>query len=155
MQAKRLGLLRELVPTATRVALFINPANPVNTETTLKDVEAAARTMGLAIQVVRGSTPREIDEVFATLGRERPDALFVGGEELFIRRVPNLPHPGGARHAIPSSVSSRDLVAAGGLISYGTNPTDTWRQVGVYVGRISQGGQARGPAGSAGVEVRA
>jgi putative ABC transport system substrate-binding protein len=88
LQAKRLELLRELVPKAARVAVLVNPANPTNTETTVRDVEVAARAMGLQIQVLNASTSPEIDAAFATLGRQRPDALFVGNESFFvIRRV--------------------------------------------------------------------
>ena len=81
--AKRLELLRELVPAATRVAVLVNPANATTTETTLRDVEAAARAIGLQIQVLNASTSREIDAAFATFARERPDALFVGGDPFF------------------------------------------------------------------------
>ena len=86
MAAKRLELLRELVPAATRVAVLVNPASPANTETTLRDVEAAARSIGLQIQIFNASTGREIEEVFANFARERPDALFVGGDGFFGNR---------------------------------------------------------------------
>jgi putative ABC transport system substrate-binding protein len=86
--AKRLELLRELVPAATRVAVLVNPANAATTETTLRDAEPAARAMGLQIQLLNASTNREIDAAFATLARQRPDALFVGGDALYtVRRV--------------------------------------------------------------------
>ena len=96
LAAKRLELLRELVPAATRVAVLVNPANAANAETTLRDVEAAARAMGLQIQVLNASTSREIDAAFATFVRERPDALFVGGDPFFTSRRVQLGHPGGA-----------------------------------------------------------
>ena len=94
MAAKRLELLRELVPAATRVAVLVNPANATNTETTLRDVEAAARAMGLQIQVLNASTSREIDAAFATFVRERPDALFVGSDPFFTSRRVQLGQPG-------------------------------------------------------------
>ena len=86
LTAKRLELLRELVPAATRVAVLVNPANATTTETTLRDVAAAARVMGLQIQVLDASTSREIDAAFATFVRERPDALFVGPDPFFSAR---------------------------------------------------------------------
>ena len=89
--AKRLELLRELVPGAARVAVLVNPANAANAETTLRDVEAAARAIGLQIQVLNASTSREIDAAFATFVRERPDALFVGGDPFFTTRRVQLP----------------------------------------------------------------
>ena len=138
LTAKRLELLRELVPGATRVAVLVNPANAANTETTLRDVEAAARAMGLQIQVLNASTSREIDAAFATFVRERPDALFVGGDPFFNSRRVQLAHLA-ARHAIPATYSGRDYAEAGGLMSYGTNLADAYRQVGVYAGRILKG----------------
>ena len=120
------------------MAVLVNPANAANTETTLRDVEAAARAMGLQIQVLNASTSREIDAAFATFARERPDALFVGGDPFFTSRRVQLAHLA-ARHAIPATYSSREFAEAGGLMSYGANITDAWRQVGVYTGRILKG----------------
>ena len=136
--AKRLELLRELVPAATRVAVLVNPANAANTETTLRDVEAAARAMGLQIQVLNASTSREIDAAFATFARERPDALFVGADPFFTSRRVQLVHLA-ARHAIPAIYSRREYAEVGGLMSYGANIADAYRQVGVYAGRILKG----------------
>ena len=136
--AKRLGLLHELVPKAVRVALLVNPANATNTETTLRDVQETARVLGLQIQALSASTSREIDAVFATLARERPDALFVGGDGFFNSRrvqIANL----AARNGIPAAYSTREIVAAGGLMSYGTDFADSYRQIGVYVGKILNG----------------
>ena len=138
LAAKRLELLRELVPAATRVAVLVNPTNAANTETTLRDVEAAARAFGLQIQVFNASSSREINAAFATLVRERPDALFVGGDPLFNSRRMQLSLLA-ARHAIPATYASREYAEAGGLMSYGTGFPDTYRQVGVYVGRILKG----------------
>ena len=138
LAAKRLELLRELVPAATRVAVLVNPANAANTETTLRDVEPAARAMGLQIQVLNASTSREIDAAFATFVRERPDALFVGGDPFFNTRRVQLAILA-ARHAIPATYAEREYAEAGGLMSYGSNITDAYRQVGVYAGRILKG----------------
>jgi putative tryptophan/tyrosine transport system substrate-binding protein len=136
--AKRVELLRELVPMATRVAVLVNPADAKNTRTTLKDVEAAARAIGLQIQVLDASTSREIDAAFAAIARERPDALFVNGDAFFNSRRLQLALLA-ARHAIPASYGSRDFPDYGGLMSYGTSITDAFRQVGVYTGRILKG----------------
>jgi len=138
LTAKRLELLRKLVPTATRVAVLVNPANAVNTEPTLRDVQSAARAMGLHIQVLEASTSREISAAFASLGRERPDALFVGPDIFFLSRRLQLAHLA-TRHAIPATYSARLYAEAGGLMSYGTNTTDAWRQLAVYAGRILKG----------------
>ena len=101
LAAKRLELLRELVPAATRIAVLVNPANAATTETTLRDVEAAARAMGLQIQVVHASTSREIDAAFAKLARERPDALFVGSDPFLNSRRRPIGQLA-TRHAIPA-----------------------------------------------------
>jgi putative tryptophan/tyrosine transport system substrate-binding protein len=135
--AKRLELLRELVPAAARMAVLVNPTSRA-AETTLRDVEAAARAMGLQIQVLNASTSREIDAAFATFVRERPDVLFVGGDGFLGSRRVQLANLA-ARHAIPAAFALREYAEAGGLMSYGTNVTDAFRQVGVYVGRILKG----------------
>jgi putative ABC transport system substrate-binding protein len=136
--AKRLELLRELVPAATRVAVLVNPANAEATEPTLRDVEAAARAMGLQIQVLNANTNREIDAAFATVVRERPDALFVGPSPLFVERRVQLVHLA-SRHAIPATYTQREYAEIGGLMSYGATVADAYRQVGVYAGRILKG----------------
>jgi putative tryptophan/tyrosine transport system substrate-binding protein len=138
LHAKRLELLRELVPGAIRVAVLINPGNAVNAETTLRDVQAAGRTIGLQMQIIRASTNREIDAAFATMARERPDALLVGGDPFFNSRRMQLVLLA-ARHAVSAIYSSREFAEAGGLMSYGPNFLDTFRQIGVYVGRILKG----------------
>jgi putative ABC transport system substrate-binding protein len=135
--AKRLEFLRELVPAATRVAVLVNPTGPI-AETTLKDVATAASAMGLEIQVFNVSTSREIDAAFASFVRERPDALFVGTDVILNSRRVQLVHLA-TRHAVPAAYASRDFVEAGGLMSYGTNIADAFRQVGVYTGRILKG----------------
>jgi ABC-type uncharacterized transport system substrate-binding protein len=136
--AKRLELLRELVPAATRVAVLINPANAPNTEITLRDLEPAARAMGLQVQVLYASTSREIDSAFASFMRERPDALFVGNDAFFTsRRVQFVTLA--ARDKIPTAYPNRDFVEAGGLMTYGTKITDAYRHAGTYSGRILKG----------------
>jgi putative ABC transport system substrate-binding protein len=136
--AKRLELLRELLPAATRIAVLVNPTEVTNTAVTLKDVETAASAMGLQIKRLNASTSREIDAAFATFVRERPDALFVGGDAFFNDRRVQLANMA-AYHRVPTTYSNRDLAEAGALMSYGTNLADAFRQVGVYTGRILKG----------------
>ena len=120
------------------MAVLVNPTDVANTETTVRDAEAAGRTMGLHIQVLKASTSSEIAAAFATFDRQRPDALLVGGDAVFTsRRVQLITLV--ARHAVPTLCSGREYVEAGGLMSYGANITDTWRQVGTYAGRILKG----------------
>ena len=138
LSAKRLELLRALVPATTRVVVLVNPAQATNTESTLREVEAAARAMGLQIQVLNASTSREIDAVFATIVRERPDALFVGNDAFFNARRVQLALLAG-RHGVPAILSDREYAEAGGLMTYGSNIVDVYRQVGVYAGRILKG----------------
>ena len=137
LAAKRLEFLRELVPAATRLAVLINPTNP-NAKNTLQDVEAAARTLGLQVQILNASSSREIVAAFATLVPERPDVLFVAGDPLFGNRRIQLVHLA-TRHAIPATYAAREIVEGGGLMSYGANIADAWRQTGVYTGRILKG----------------
>jgi putative tryptophan/tyrosine transport system substrate-binding protein len=135
---KRLELLRELMPAMTRVAVFVNPANPARAELHAKEAETAGRAMGLQIQVFQAGTSGEIDAAFATFARERPDALFFSPDPFFtVRRVQLATLA--ARHAIPSAFSAREPVDVGGLISYGPNINDAYRQTGVYTGRILKG----------------
>jgi putative ABC transport system substrate-binding protein len=136
--AKRLDLLRELMPSATRVGVLVNPVNATNTETTLREMAAAARTTGLQVKVLNASTSREIEAAFASLLHERPDALFVGAEPYFYSRRVQLAVLA-ASHRLPAIYSQRDFVVAGGLMSYGTNIADAFRQIGVYAGRILKG----------------
>jgi putative ABC transport system substrate-binding protein len=138
LTAKRMELLRELVPRAKRVAVLTNPAQSLNSETTVREVEAAARATGLQIQIFNATTSREIDAAFASLVDERPDALFVGPDPLFNGRRIQLILLA-ARYAMPATFAIRDIVEAGGLMSYGPSNTDAWRQQGVYAGRILKG----------------
>jgi putative ABC transport system substrate-binding protein len=135
--AKRLDLLRELMPSATRVGVLVNPVNATNTETTLRETAAAART-GLQVKVLNASTSREIEAAFASFMHERPDALFVGAEPYFYSRRVQLVVLA-ASHRLPAIYSQRDFVEGGGLMSYGTNIADAFRQIGVYAGRILKG----------------
>ena len=140
LAAKRLGLLRELLPAATRVAVLVNPTDPIRVETVVTEVKTAAGAIGLQFQVVNASTSGEIDAAFATLAAAAapPDALFVGPDPFFYGRRGQLALQA-ARHAIPASYAVRDYAEAGGLMSYGTNLTDAYHQVGVYAGRILKG----------------
>jgi putative tryptophan/tyrosine transport system substrate-binding protein len=136
--AKRLELLRELVPGMARVAVLVDPANVQATEATVRDVEPAARAMGLQVQVLNASTSREIDAAFATIARERLDALFVSPSAFFTSRRMQLTHLA-SRHAVPASYALRNHAEAGGLMSYGASLRDAYRQIGVYAGRILKG----------------
>jgi putative ABC transport system substrate-binding protein len=138
LSAKRLELLRVLVPGATRVAALVNPANVSNRQTTLRDLEAAGRAMGLQIQVLNAGTSGEIDSAFATSVGERPDVVFVSLDQFFASRRVQLVHLA-SRYAIPATYALRDFVEAGGLMSYGANLMEAYRQVGVYTGRILRG----------------
>jgi len=138
LAAKRLDLLRELLPRAVRVAVLVNPADVTNTASTLRDVEAAARTIGLQVQVLNASTSREINAAFEDVGRDRPDALFVGGNTFLNGwriQVVQL----AAFHRLPAVYASRDYVDVGGLMTYGANVMDAFRQLGIYAGRILKG----------------
>ena len=138
LTAKRLELLRELVPAVTRVAVLVNPADATSTETTLRDVEPAARAMGLKIQVLNASTSREINTAFATFVRERPDAIFVSTDPFLISRRVQLAQLA-TLHRVPATYPLREFVEIGGLMSYGTNIADAFRQIEVYAGRILKG----------------
>jgi putative tryptophan/tyrosine transport system substrate-binding protein len=140
LAAKRLGLLHELLPGAVRLAVLINPTNAITSESTLRDVQSAARAIGLQVQVLNASTNREIDAVFATFVRERPDALLVGGDAFFTARRVQLAGLA-VRHAVPALYSGREFVEAGGLVSYGTDVSDAHRQIGIYTGHILKGGK--------------
>jgi putative ABC transport system substrate-binding protein len=136
--AKRLALLHELVPKALRVAVLVNPANVSVTETNLREVPGAARAMGMQIRILNASTIGEIEAAFGTFARERPDALFVAPDAFFIGRRVQIATLA-ARDRIPAAYANRDEVAAGGLMSYGTDIAGRGRQIGVYTGRILKG----------------
>ena len=136
--AKRLELLRELVPAVARVAALVNPANVVPASSMRRDMEPAARALGLQVQFYDASTSGEIDAAFAALVRERADAFFVAPDGFFTSRRVQLTALA-ARHALPATYSTRLFPEAGGLMSYGTNVADMYHQVGVYVSRILNG----------------
>jgi len=138
LATKRLELLRDLVPGATRVAVLVNPANATTAESTLREMASAAHAMGLQILVFKTSTSRQIDAAFDTFVRERPDALFVDPDPFFISRRIQLVHLA-SRHAVPATYGLREFVEAGGLMSYGPNVADAFRQVGAYTGNILKG----------------
>jgi putative tryptophan/tyrosine transport system substrate-binding protein len=138
VDAKRLGLLHELVPKAVRVAVLVDPAEAANAEATLRGAQDAARAIGLQIHSVDASTNREIDAAFASLARERCDALFVASNAFFAGRRVQLANLA-ARDRIPAAYGQRDYAAAGGLMSYGTDIAESFRQVGVYTGNILKG----------------
>jgi ABC-type uncharacterized transport system substrate-binding protein len=136
--AKRLRLLHDLIPNAVRIAVLVNPVNAAVETTTLREVQEAAPVLGLQIQVLKASTSGEIDAAFAALARERPDALFVAGDAFFLdRRVQFATLT--ARDRIPATYSVREPVAAGGLMSYGADLAEVFRQIGVYTGSILKG----------------
>ena len=136
--AKRLGLLRELLPRAARVAVLLNPANVTNAQTTLREVETGARAMALQIQTFNASTSSEIDSAFAALVRWRPDAVFVAPDSFYNTRRVQLSKLA-ARHAIPAVYAVRNYVEAGGLMSYGPDIAELFHRVGAYTGKILSG----------------
>lgn len=138
LMSKRLALLRELVPGMTRVAVFVNPANPERAESQVREAESAGRAAGLQVRMLKVGTAREIGAAFATFADERPDALFASPDPFFVVRRVQLATLA-ARHAIPSSFSVRELPEAGALMSYGTNILDSYRQAGIYAGRVLKG----------------
>jgi putative tryptophan/tyrosine transport system substrate-binding protein len=136
--AKQLRLLHDLLPKAVRVAVLVNPVNASTAKSQAREVQEAAPTIGLQIQMLNASTISEIDAAFATLARERPDALFVAGDAFFLERRVQFATLT-ARDRIPATYSARELVAAGGLMSYGTDIADMFHQVGLYTGSILKG----------------
>src|SRR6266480_451379 len=137
LSAKRLALLHELVPKAVRIAVLVNPANPAS-ESTLRDIAEAARAMGLQIQVLKASTRSEIEAAFATLVRDRAEALYVAGDVFLTSRRVQLATLA-ATDRIPASYPSREAVEVGGLMGYATDRADMFRQVGAYTGQILKG----------------
>jgi putative ABC transport system substrate-binding protein len=135
---KRLRLLHDLVPKAVHIAVLVNPANTSATQATLRAVEEAAPTIGLQIQVLNASTIGEIDAAFAALERDRSDALFVAPDAFFLERRGQFA-TWAARDRIPATYATRYTVEAGGLMSYGTDLADAFRQVGIYAGKILKG----------------
>jgi len=136
--AKRLRLLHDLMPNAVRIAVLVNPGNASIAKTTVQDVQKAAPTMGLQSQIINATSIGEIDAAFATFARERPDALFVAPDGLFTSRRVQLATLA-ASYKIPATYPIRDYVEVGGLMSYGPDLADMFRQVGVYTGSILKG----------------
>jgi putative tryptophan/tyrosine transport system substrate-binding protein len=136
--AKRLELLRELVPKANRIDVLVDPANVTTTESTLRELQPAAQTLGMHVRVLNASTSREIDAAFAALASERPDALFVGISPFLLSRRVQLAQLA-ARHAVPAIYQDREHAEVGGLISYGASIGEAYRHNGVYAGRILKG----------------
>ena len=135
--SKQLGLLHELIPAAARVGLLVNPKSLL-TERAMRDVTTASSAIGLQVDVVQASDSREIESVFGTLVHNKADALLVGPDAFFVSRRLQLAILA-ARHALPAVYNVREYAEAGGLMSYGTNVRDAYRQIGVYVGRILRG----------------
>jgi putative ABC transport system substrate-binding protein len=138
LEGKRLSLLHELLPLASRLAVLVNPADATNTATTLREVGAAARTFGMQMQVFNAGTPREIDAAFESIARERPEALFVGASAFLNARRIQLVQLAAA-HRLPAIYGLRESAEAGGLMSYGSDILDAYRQIAVYAGRILKG----------------
>ena len=135
--AKRLGLLRDLIPTATMIGLLVNPTDP-RSKTQIKDMQEAARALGLQTHVLNASTEGEINSAFAKLAELRAGALIVGTGELFNSRPEQLVRLA-AGQTLPTIYQAREFAAAGGLMSYGASRTDAYRQAGIYTGRVLKG----------------
>jgi putative ABC transport system substrate-binding protein len=135
---KRLQLLHELVPTASVMALLVNPANPHIAEISMKELRAAALNLGLELHVLNANTERDFNGVFAKLTQLRAGGLVIGGDALFIDRSEQLAALA-LRHAVPTIYQSRRFAVAGGLLSYGTDFTETYRLAGIYTGRVLKG----------------
>jgi ABC-type uncharacterized transport system substrate-binding protein len=138
LAAKRLGLLHELLPGAARFALLVNPDNPGITDAFVTEAQTAASAIGRQIEVVTASTNDDIDRAFATLVNKRADAFLVSTDALFVTRRVQLVTLA-ARHAVPAMYFRREFAEAGGLMSYGSNLADQFRQNGIYAGRILKG----------------
>ncbi|MBR1120658.1 ABC transporter substrate-binding protein [Bradyrhizobium lablabi] len=138
LPAKRLALLHELLPVAKRIAVLVNPAVAATAEPTVRGVVVAGHALSLDVEIFNATTSTEIDAAFAALSKWRPDALLVGSDPFFITARAQLVALA-ARHAFPAIYFQRDYVEAGGLMSYGPDYADSYRQAGVYVGRILKG----------------
>jgi putative ABC transport system substrate-binding protein len=138
LTAKRFELLHELAPAATHIAVFIDPSNAANAEAILTEIKPAAAKLGIQLRVFEVATSRDIDAAFASFAHDRPDALFVGNDQFFTSRRVQLANLA-SYHRLPAAFSADQAAEAGGLMSYGTDVTDAWRQVGEYAGRILKG----------------
>jgi putative ABC transport system substrate-binding protein len=138
LPAKRLALLHELLPMARRIAVLVNPADAATADPTMRGVAVAGRALSLDVEVFNASTSAEVGAVFAALSKWRPDALLVGSDPLFNSERAQLVALA-AHHALPASYFQRDFVEAGGLMSYGPDYANSYRQAGAYIGRILKG----------------
>ena len=138
LTAKRLSLLCQLVPTAVRFAVFIDPTNASNAEAILKDIKPIAEEKNLQLRIFKVASGRDIDAAFANFSHDPPDALFVGNDQFFTSRRVQLANLA-SRYALPAAFSAHEIAEAGGLMSYGTDLAEAWRQVGTYAGRILHG----------------
>jgi putative tryptophan/tyrosine transport system substrate-binding protein len=138
LAAKRLGILHELVPSVTEIALIVNPANAIAAESIMKEVEPVAATLGLKITALAASNSGDIDAVFANIARQRIGAVLVSADAYFTSRRVQFATLA-TRYALPAMYSIREYVEVGGLMSYGRNISDEWRRLGLYVGRILKG----------------
>jgi putative ABC transport system substrate-binding protein len=136
--AKRLQMVRQLVPTVTVVGVLVNPANRFATEAQSRDLQGAAQTLGLQLRFLNASTANELDTAFGTLVQERVGALLLTDEPFFNTRVDHIVALA-AHHAVPMIYTFREFTMAGGLISYASNISDSYRQIGIYTGRILKG----------------
>jgi putative tryptophan/tyrosine transport system substrate-binding protein len=136
--AKRLELLHELLPKATIIAALVNPANPIVAETSERDLSRATHALGLELHVLRASSEREIDDALASLAQLQANALLIEADALFISHTKQLAALT-TRHAMPAIHAARDFVVAGGLMSYGNSPAESYRQAGIYAGRLLKG----------------
>ena len=137
LEGKRLGLLHELVPATTLIAVLLNPTN-ANFQAQLRGVQEAARTVGQQLNIVSASTERDIDTAFAIVTKSRAGALLVGSDPFFSSRLDQIVTVA-ARHIIPAIYEARDFAMVGGLASYGPSLAEAYRQVGIYTGRILKG----------------
>jgi len=135
---KRLQILHELAPTASVIALLVNPANPALSATNIKELQAAARALGLELHVLNASTERDFDGAFAKLIELRAGGLVIAGDPFFTSRIEQLAALT-VRHAVPANYHNRDFAMAGGLLSYGTDYRETYRLAGNYTGRVLKG----------------
>jgi len=136
--AKRLEILRELIPGAARLGVLVNPDGMGEATATVKDLDLAARTIGLQLKILNARNGREIDAAFTSLTNDRPDALFIAADPMFNNRRKQVVLQA-MRHGLPAAYASREYAEAGGLMSYGTDLLDTYRQMGTYAGRILKG----------------
>jgi putative ABC transport system substrate-binding protein len=135
--SKRLGLLHDVLPAAATLGFLVDPTYP-GSDSQARDLQEAARTLGLQVQVVNAATQAEINTAFANVVEHRVGALFVGAGTLFTGQAEQLVTLA-SRHALPTFYQYREYVTAGGLISYGASLTDSYRQTGIYTGRILKG----------------